>query len=447
LALVLRVYCEDQLMDNVDGSYVHDYAPSALLDAENCKKDLKEETPAPSEYRKKTFEKLINFIVGDLNEEDYEFQGPVLKPLQSLFNKMFIRRGQTSVSVIGDMTRATLLIKSMDDLSRILKRIKENISDDIVRNFEGPGIIGVKEFLEQVFKMKKVPNTEIIPYRFKHNSSQNEEDALLYNLNFFDGIPEYHRIGTTEIFVAFELQIGLKAEVSRLRKDHDAYEGRRILKAQPLLKHYKEAQTDSNNVNKSKTSFPSSLIEESEHQDDVELISAVLGGNFSNCKYRALGKKEIGGIGTIPMPPARLCLNNKRLNAWGKEEKAVILDGPLYLDSSQRYSVESMSFEMEKRIYGISVGLFAHFGPYMFQLSAQFLGQNHTEDISLIRPQVNYLTMESISMLPPKCCGVILVAWGEPCNYYRRKDITWMELKEYYYGMKLVLNRYEEMAE
>eukprot|EP00957_Ditylum_brightwellii_P119843 9144439-Ditylum_brightwellii.AAC.1 len=44
------------------------------------------------------------------------------------------------------------------------------------------------------------------------------------------------------MFVAFELQIGLEAEVNDLREDHVSYEEGRILKAQPLLKAYKEAQ-------------------------------------------------------------------------------------------------------------------------------------------------------------------------------------------------------------
>eukprot|EP00957_Ditylum_brightwellii_P057993 4397610-Ditylum_brightwellii.AAC.1 len=73
--------------------------------------------------------------------------------------------------------------------------------------------------------MKKIPGTDIIPYRFKANSSQKKKmdkgkPPLYFNLNFFDGIPEYHRVGTTEMFVAFELQIGLEAEVNGLRVDH-----------------------------------------------------------------------------------------------------------------------------------------------------------------------------------------------------------------------------------
>mmetsp|Transcript_23425 Transcript_23425/g.34076 ORF Transcript_23425/g.34076 Transcript_23425/m.34076 type:complete len:87 (-) Transcript_23425:222-482(-) len=86
----------------------------------------------------------------------------------------------------------------------------------------------------------------------------------------------------------------------------------------------------------------------------------------------------------------------------------------------------------------------------MVQISALFLGQHHEEEVFLIKPGVNFLTMESISMLPPQCDGVLLVAWGEPAYWEnaKRKKVTWTELKETdYHGMKLVLDQYEELAE
>jgi len=57
------------------------------------------------------------------------------------------------------------------------------------------------------------------------------------------------------MFVAFELQIGLEAEVVELRKDHLAYERGRILESQPLLNAYLEAIKDNKEL-----SSPSSLF-------------------------------------------------------------------------------------------------------------------------------------------------------------------------------------------
>eukprot|EP00957_Ditylum_brightwellii_P064554 4898625-Ditylum_brightwellii.AAC.1 len=64
------------------------------------------------------------------------------------------------------------------------------------------------------------------------------------------------------MFVAFELQIGLETEVNGLRKDHLVYEEGRILKAQPLLKAFKEqTQENLHQIDASTTSMPSSLTE------------------------------------------------------------------------------------------------------------------------------------------------------------------------------------------
>ena len=95
----------------------------------------------------------------------------------------------------------------------------------------------------------------------------------------------------------------------------------------------------------------------------------------------------------------------------------------------------------------ISVGLFAYFGPNVVQISALFLGcGREKEEVSLIKRGVNFLTMESISMLPPKCNGIMLVAWGEPERQYEGR-VTWADVKESYRGKKLVLNQYEELVE
>jgi hypothetical protein len=246
--------------------------------------------------------------------------------------------------------------------------------------------------------------------------------------------------------VAFELQIGLEAEVSSLCQDHLAYEEGQILKAQPLLRKYKESQEKNNGVNTNTTFVSSSLMNKSEDHDDFKLISSVIESNFDNYRYQALGKEKIDGKGMTPIVPDRLCLNNKRLNIWANQGKAVILDGPFKLNPSQRYLVDSMSLKMDEHIWGISVGLFTYFGPYMLQILALFLSEYHKKEIFLIKPGINFLTMESIPLLPPRCNGIILVAWGyitstEGCGW------KWAELKDYYHGMKLVLNQYEELAE
>eukprot|EP00957_Ditylum_brightwellii_P116587 8892873-Ditylum_brightwellii.AAC.1 len=108
------------MIDKLDG-----YIPSAIHDVINCKEDLQGKTPALSTHRKKSFEKLITFLVNELGEDYYKVQGPVLKLLQSLFIKILICCRQKNVSVIGDMMHATLLVKDEEYFRGVVKRIEE----------------------------------------------------------------------------------------------------------------------------------------------------------------------------------------------------------------------------------------------------------------------------------------------------------------------------------
>eukprot|EP00957_Ditylum_brightwellii_P048572 3685701-Ditylum_brightwellii.AAC.1 len=62
------------------------------------------------------------------------------------------------------MTRATLLVKNEENLRALVKKIKETFPGISGGEFQGPNKIGVNVFLHQVFKMKKLPGTDIIPY-------------------------------------------------------------------------------------------------------------------------------------------------------------------------------------------------------------------------------------------------------------------------------------------
>eukprot|EP00957_Ditylum_brightwellii_P066137 5018571-Ditylum_brightwellii.AAC.1 len=187
-----------------------------------------------------------------------------------------------SMSVIGDMTRATLLVKNEEDLNRVVSRIREEFPSIRGEHFQGPNKIGVqgKQFPEGEGGQRQTP--------------------IVLQLKFFDGIPEYHQVGTTEMFVPFELQIGLEAKVNGLCGAHELYKEGQILNTQPLLKDYKEAHKKSRESDVSTTAAPSSLIE----------------------TYRALGQKEIDGERISPIASERLCLNNKRLNIWADQNKA-----------------------------------------------------------------------------------------------------------------------------
>ena len=132
LKLVMRVYNEGQT-DVTSG------LPSVLYDAKNCldhlerKKNGTTSPTKPSEKYYKAFQDLTKWRKEEVDDGLYAFKGPVLKPLQSLFNKLFIRRGQTGVHIIGDYVRASLMADNKDALQKIVTKITDtfpNIAED-----------------------------------------------------------------------------------------------------------------------------------------------------------------------------------------------------------------------------------------------------------------------------------------------------------------------------
>jgi len=91
-----------------------------------------------------------------------------------------------------------------------------------------------------------------------------------------------------------------------------------------------------------------------------------------------LFKEDDAGVVFVP---TSLIFSLDSLNFWADQGKAVVLDGPFKLDPSWRYLVDSMILKIATRIVNIFVGLFAHFGPYIVQISALFLGNGCRKNI------------------------------------------------------------------
>ncbi len=47
------------------------------------------------------------------------------KPIQSLFNKMYVRRGQVAMNLIGDLQRGTLYVNTPEELDRVKQTLSQ----------------------------------------------------------------------------------------------------------------------------------------------------------------------------------------------------------------------------------------------------------------------------------------------------------------------------------
>ena len=53
------------------------------------------------------------------------FEGMAYKPIQSLFNKMYVRRGQVAMNLIGDLQRGTLYVNTPEELDRVKQTLSQ----------------------------------------------------------------------------------------------------------------------------------------------------------------------------------------------------------------------------------------------------------------------------------------------------------------------------------
>ena len=467
LKLVMRVYHEGSWMSS------YDYQPSVLDDGWLCLRHLQDwkngqGSAAPNEDNTKAFQELYAWLTEGIDSGLHSFQGPVLKPLQSLFNKMFIRRGQTSVHVVGDMVRATLLVDDRKTLQQIASRIEMTLPNIINNQFHRPdtsdgGLVDIFAYVDE--KLAFIPTSStVLPYRFKMNSSQKKKkEVLWYNFNFFHQVPEYHRVGQSKMYVASELQIGLTSEVISHRKSHDAYERDRILSNQPLLKNYDTAlkemteekgdkisnlSANSNDKNKEARNgkFGSNCSD-----DDVKLIENVLFGRigtevlvpssttadvgdganddvltFESGPYM-LSKDQL--YKKIFVKPNKLCVNNRSLNKhiaetfeedwYGRVKVALVVAGPYSLNdlssttttasTRRRYYVESCMMHNPLGLTG-TIGLYAQVGSYLVEIACS--GSVGGENVLVQDPGQNVSYLERICPIPRGATSLIVIVHG-----------------------------------
>ncbi|KAJ1452717.1 hypothetical protein M885DRAFT_526059 [Pelagophyceae sp. CCMP2097] len=169
------------------------------------------------------------------------------KPLQSLFNKAYVRRGQmSSACIAGDIRRTTFTVSTVDELDLIAAALSDAFEANYAKHvdqFVGTAADQLQAISEMV--PLELPGGHVITiYRFKANSSQaGAANCELYNMNFFIGAPNYYQAGLAAAYIcACEVQLGVAALVTALRRDHAPYERQRILDALPVLEAYKEGR-------------------------------------------------------------------------------------------------------------------------------------------------------------------------------------------------------------
>lgn len=465
-------------------------------------------------HRRKVFGELIEWLTEGISSDMYVFQGPVFKSLQSLFHELFFCRGRTkNVHVLEDMVQGTLFVHDKETLEKILQRITAFLPNIMISEFKHPDEFDkLGDFLCHVHdNLSYIPaTTKILPYQFKpNNHSQKEEnydnnedvDPSWYNFNFFHEVPEYHRVGQSEMFVTYQLQIGLTTKMEEHRKTTSriAYERDVILYNQPLLKNFlslllhedgkeKEISDDKvNNQEKDKETSSEQVMDGASslnnctNGEDITLIDNVLTGKiasevfvptwephregdgerqgtrivFEDNRDPPFGNDEERSRVTLEAFPTRLCINNRTLNHFVRNGPrdfhnnrddgvfAQVVAGPYRLDATKRYFVETLIFDVSTPYQDI--GLYAHVGG-----GGGGGGERSTDDN-------NYLIQVVCCETQWKKKGVVVVVVENGWNYESLEQVCTLPegtttIEIIYFGLtrqgygykntKIVLNEY-----
>mmetsp|Transcript_17121 Transcript_17121/g.59548 ORF Transcript_17121/g.59548 Transcript_17121/m.59548 type:complete len:758 (+) Transcript_17121:119-2392(+) len=238
------------------------FMPSSLKHARVCRAALKAEKHtdviATKERDAAVFQALRTWIAsvsgleGGASALKVKDENNVVnyKPIQSLFNKAYVRRGQmSSACIAGDIRRTTFTVATVGELERVAAALYAAFEANYAKKvdqFQGTAADQLRS-ISEMSHLDLPGGVRVTIYRFKPNSSQEGSEACsLYNMNFFLGAPGYYQAGLTAAYIcACEIQLGVDSVVNGLRSDHTPYEKQRILDALPTLKAFNEGRCGS----------------------------------------------------------------------------------------------------------------------------------------------------------------------------------------------------------
>ena len=391
----------------------------------------------------KAYEALYKYLYDvvrdqvELETHEIKLTGIDYKSLQSLFNKCYVRRGQTKQQVVSDMVRNTIVVSDIPTLKKVVAFFKEEFKN----NFEAK-VNDLESLNEVILKVNELDafgndSTEgkfIIPYRMKPNGSEKgKKDPLAYNLNFFYKNPWFQQSGEQSIICAFELQIGLESTINEMRENHRPYEKKRILDSLPLLKNV----LNKDGVLNKDVSFSQNV--------DYEELNARLTCNevekdgiklqLNNKEKRPLRWSRVKG-NNVP-----LIINNTQMR--DRSSKQILWEHPL--ESGKRYRIDSLKVLVHDQLggnEGLMVGLLANLGDRSVVLCTRGFGHDErdkykvTKDYFLNLAVDRYCISEfSFNVLVPKNAKSLAIfangrITGDQGHYF------------VYYGHELTISSY-----
>jgi len=338
------------------------------------------------------------------------------KPIQSLFNKMYVRRGQMGMNLIGDLQRGTMYVNTPEELDQIKQALKRQYCANLDRKIECIGDLAsmlkaIRACDPMNLTMASGEAVNVIIYRVKDNSSQQErtdrgELSHVMNINFFIDGPQADCSRTATIIGACELQVGVLSTLNALRGNHLPYERQRILDGIPQLKHKLDSKQP---------------IKE---ENDYHLVNQLFGEYHAVKTSKSItltqsdGKGHAGSGYREGCEPQLYCVNHGRINHWRRDGYHVMQIWECDVDPSAHYVVESLAVKIRDQGWGntgVNIAFFAVIGEdYMMEIASRALynGDRKLESLDLVSEGFNFSRFMFASFLPRGTSRVVLVAMG-----------------------------------
>ena len=281
-----------------------------------------------SDGKRDRYEEVFRLFAGQAQEQAgvtaaIPFAGMTYKPIQSLFNKMYVRRGQVSMNLVGDLQRGTVYVNTPKELDQIKRALRQQYQANLDRKIDCIGSLAhmlaeIHACTPMRLTMASGEVVDVIIYRIKDNSSQQErvgkgELSHVMNINFFIDGPQADCSRAATIVGACELQVGVSSTLNTLRGNHRPYEKQRILDGMPQLKHKldrtppSKGKLDCDLINKAFNVYHA-----------VKTTGSITRTHKDGKSHAGMGETTYrkGCMSTL------YCVNHGRINSWRRERAA-----------------------------------------------------------------------------------------------------------------------------
>lgn len=423
---VLPLSSDNELGNFRSGSLMDNELVTAILSCKDKHAAKDEMMSRAAKGKRNRYNEVYNLFVLELMRDSgvtpgLEFTGMVYKPIQSLFNKMYVRRGQFGMNIIGDLQRGSVYVKTPEELDTVRQSLGKRCAGNLKKEIESTGDLAlmldkIKACEPMALTNEQGDRFNVFVYRVKDNSSQKErtdrgELSHAINVNFFIDGPQADLSRSSVVIGACELQVGVLSTLQAMRSNHQPYERQRILDGIPQLAF---------KLNKAIFSPSADYAKMNKLLGEYHVVKTICSITLTHKDGMSRATEANEDTYRDGCEPTLYCLNHGRVNAWailGRSGFHTMLIWECDINPHNRYMVEQLSVNIADQGWGnigVNIAFFAIVSDYMMEVASRSLevGERSLKSLDLVKDNFNFSRFMFSSYLPNGTRKVALVAMG-----------------------------------